>query len=106
MTVFTVGLGTKIDPERLKALATISGGQAYFPDGGIRARGAVPANHREPAAPLHPRLHLDELESATEAGETVEIRPAIAGIVVSSRHGYFAPIDRKAPSRPLVSKVR
>ena len=31
VTIFPVGLGTKIDPERLNLLATFSGGEAYFP---------------------------------------------------------------------------
>ena len=31
VTMFPVGLGTKIDPDRLNLLATFSGGEAYFP---------------------------------------------------------------------------
>ena len=60
VTVFSVGLGTKIDADRLAALARFSSGQAYFPEEVSELAEQVPENHREPSAPVHHRLHFDQ----------------------------------------------
>ena len=60
VTMFPVGLGPRIDAQRLELLATLSGGEAYFPQDVTDARGGVRPRDREPAPPLHRRLHLDQ----------------------------------------------
>ncbi len=90
VTVFAVGLGTKIDPELLSTLATVSGGQAFFP-----------ADPSELAA-QYSRV-LDNLSHRYIIGYTstnstrdgkwrkVEIKTRSADIAIHSRQGYFAP---------------
>ena len=90
VAVFAVGLGTKIDPGRLSALAEVSGGQAFFP-----------ADPSELAA-QYTRV-LDNLSHRYIIGYTstnstrdgkwrkVEIRTRSEGIAIHSRPGYFAP---------------
>ena len=75
VTVFPVGLGTKIDPERLNLLATFSGGAGVLPAGGLGARRAVRARHREPAAPLHRRLHVHQSSARREVAQRRDPHP-------------------------------
>jgi VWFA-related protein len=90
VTVFTVGLGTKIDPQRLEALAAMSGGQAYFP----AEVSELTAQYRRVTENLRHRyvLSYTSTNSARDGGwRNVEIRSRTTGIIVSSRNGYFAP---------------
>lgn len=90
VTVFTVGLGTKIDPERLTALATMSGGQAYFPTDVSE----LTAQYQRVTENLRHRyvLSYTSTNSRRDGGwRNVEIRSRTSGILVSSRNGYFAP---------------
>lgn len=90
VTVFTVGLGTKIDPRRLEALATMSGGQAYFP----AEVSELTAQYQRVTENLRHRYLLSYTSTNGRrdgSWRNVEIRSKTAGIVVSSRNGYFAP---------------
>jgi Ca-activated chloride channel family protein len=90
VAVFTVGLGTKIDPERLKALAGMSGGQAYFPT----EISELTAEFQRVTENLRHRYVIGYTSTNGKrdgSWRTVEIRSRTAGIVVSSRNGYFAP---------------
>jgi len=88
--MFPVGLGTKIDPERLNLLATFSGGQAYFPQdvSELAAQfGRVTENLR------HRYVVGYTSTNSTRDGKWrgVEIHTRASGIRISSRKGYFAP---------------
>jgi VWFA-related protein len=90
VTMFPVGLGTKIDPERLELLATFTGGEAYFPQdvGELKSEfGRVTENLR------HRYIVGYTSSNPVRDGKWrgVEIRTKSPGIRVSSRKGYFAP---------------
>jgi Ca-activated chloride channel homolog len=90
VTVFTVGLGTKIDPNHLKALVAASGGQAYFPIevselAGQFARVTENLRHRYVISYTSTNGRRDG------SWRHVEIRSKASGVNVSSRNGYYAP---------------
>jgi len=90
VTMFPVGLGTKIDPNRLKLLATFTGGEAYFP----QDVGQLRAEFERVTENLRHRYVVGYTSSnPTRDGKWrgVEIRTKSQGIRVSSRRGYFAP---------------
>jgi VWFA-related protein len=90
ITIFPVGLGTKIDPERLGMLATFSGGQAYFPADVFELAGQF----ERVTENLRHRYVLGYTSTnPVRDGKwrAVEIRTKSPGIRVSSRKGYFAP---------------
>ncbi len=90
VTAFAVGLGTKIDPTRLTALATVSGGQAYFP----QEVAELSAQYARIVDNLSHRYiigYTSTNSSRDGKWRTVEIKTRTAGIVVHSRQGYFAP---------------
>ena len=90
VTVFPVGLGTKIDPQRLTELAEVSGGQAFFP--------ADPSELAQQYSRIVDNLGHRYIIGYTSTNSRrdgkwrkVEIRTKSAGIVIHSRQGYFAP---------------
>jgi VWFA-related protein len=90
VTMFPVGLGTKIDPDRLKLLATFSGGEAYFP----QEVEEVSAQFARVTENLRHRYIVGY--TSTNPGRDgkwrgVEIRTRQAGVRITSRKGYFAP---------------
>lgn len=88
--VFPVGLGTKIDPERLNALASASGGQAYFPEDVSE----LAEQFRRVSENLSHRYSVSYTSTnpRRDGGwRRVEIRSKLAGVVINSREGYFAP---------------
>jgi Ca-activated chloride channel family protein len=90
VTAFAVGLGTKIDPERLSTLATVSGGQAYFP----QEVSELSAQYERIIDNLSHRYiigYTSTNSSRDGKWRKVEIRTRSADIVVHSRQGYFAP---------------
>ena len=90
VTMFPVGLGTKIDPDRLKLLATFTGGEAYFP----QDVGELKAQFERVTENLRHRYVVGYTSSnPTRDGKWrgVEIRTKSSGIHVNSRKGYFAP---------------
>lgn len=90
VTVFPVGLGTKIDPDRLNLLATFSGGEAYFP----QEVSELAAQFDRVIENLRHR-YIVGYTSTNPARDgkwrSVEIRPRASGVRVTSRKGYFAP---------------
>jgi VWFA-related protein len=90
VTMFPVGLGTKIDPDRLKLLATFTGGEAYFPQDVSELR----AEFQRVTENLRHRYivgYTSTNPSRDGKWRAVEIRTRPAGIRVTSRKGYFAP---------------
>ena len=88
--MFPVGLGTKIDPERLNLLATFSGGQAYFP----QDVSELAAQFGRVTENLRHRYVVGYISTnSTRDGKWrgVEIHTRASGIRISSRKGYFAP---------------
>lgn len=89
-TVFTVGLGTKIDRQRLELLANQSGGQAYFPE----EVGQLAAQYERIVENLRHRyiVSYTSTNPRRDGGwRSVEIRARSNGVIISSRNGYFAP---------------
>ena len=89
-TVFTVGLGPKIDQEKLRQLPQVSGGQAYFP----LDVSTLPAEYAKILENLRRRYVLSYTSTnAAHDGKwrSVEIRAKSEGVRVTSRNGYFAP---------------
>jgi Ca-activated chloride channel homolog len=90
VTVFTVGLGTKIDPDRLKVLAAATGGQAYFPT----EVSELAAQFARVTENLRHRYVISFTATNGKrdgSWRNVEIRAKNPGMVVSSRNGYYAP---------------
>jgi VWFA-related protein len=90
VTMFPVGLGTKIDPERLRLLATFTGGEAYFPQEVTE----LAAQFERVTENLRHRYVVGYTSTnSTRDGKwrNVEIGTRQAGIRITSRKGYFAP---------------
>ena len=90
VTMFPVGLGTRIDPERLSLLATFSGGQAYFP----QDVSELAVQFERVTENLRHRYIVGYTSTnSTRDGKwrSVEIRTRASGIRINSRKGYFAP---------------
>ena len=90
VTFFPVGLGPKIDNERLNLLATFSGGEAYFPQEVEEVR----AQFQRIIENLRHRYTVGYTSTnSTRDGKwrSVEIRTRSAGVRITSRKGYFAP---------------
>ena len=90
VTMFPVGLGPRIDAERLSMLATFTGGKAYFPQEVEQLRfqfERIIENLR------HRYIVGYTSTNSTRDGKwrAVEIRTRTAGIRITSRKGYFAP---------------
>jgi Ca-activated chloride channel family protein len=89
-TVFTIGLGTRIDREPLQRLATESGGEAAFPED----VSSLPQEFRRILENLRRRyiIGYTSTNSARDgAWRKVDIRSRHPGMTVVSRGGYFAP---------------
>ncbi len=90
VTMFPVGLGTKIDPERLDLLAKFSGGEAYFPQEGSE----VADQFNRVIENLRHRYIVGYTSTnSTRDGKwrNVEIKSRDASVRINSRKGYFAP---------------
>jgi Ca-activated chloride channel family protein len=90
VTIFPVGLGTRIDPDRLNLLATFSGGEAYFP----QDVSELAAQFDRVIENLRHRyiVGYTSTNSARDGKwRSVEIRTRASGIRITSRKGYFAP---------------
>ena len=89
-TIYTIGLGPKVDHDFLQNIANLSSGESYFPDDveGLRA------DYRRVVENLR-RRYVVSYTSTNGARDgswrRVEIRPRPADVVVRSRGGYFAP---------------
>lgn len=88
--MFPVGLGTKIDPDRLNLLATFSGGEAHFP----REVSELAAQFERIIENLRHRYILGYISTNPARDgkwRSVEIRTRASDIRITSRKGYFAP---------------
>ena len=88
--VYAVGIGSRVDQNRLQALADRSGGAAYFP----RDVTALAADYAKILDELRRRYALAyESTNLERDGEwrEVEIRSRRSGVILQSRGGYFAP---------------
>ena len=90
VTMFPVGLGTRIDPDRLNLLATFSGGEAYFP---LDVSELASQFDRVIENLRHRYLVGYTSSNPARDGKwrSVEIRTRTPGIRITSRKGYFAP---------------
>jgi VWFA-related protein len=91
-TVYAVGVGSRVDRDRLRQLADLSGGNAYFP-----------ADITSLAADYY--KILDELRRRYVVGyestnrvrngkwREVDIRTRKGGVTIRSRGGYYAPVQ-------------
>jgi VWFA-related protein len=90
VTMFPVGLGPRIDADRLSLLATFTGGEAYFP----QDLGELKAEFERVTENLRHRYIVGYTSTNPERNgkwRAVEIRARSAGIRITSRKGYFAP---------------
>jgi VWFA-related protein len=88
--MFPVGLGTKIDPDRLKLLAAFSGGEAYFPQD-VSELGAQFGRVIENLRHRYVVGYTSTNSTRDGKWRSVEIRTRDAGIRITSRKGFFAP---------------
>lgn len=89
-TVYTVGLGAKIDRKKLEELATFSGGEAYFP----QDVSSLAQDFNRILETLRRRYVISYTSTnSTRDGafRKVEIRSRKEGVAVLSRGGYTAP---------------
>ena len=89
-TVFSVGMGPRIDQPVLEQLAADSGGEAYFPEDVTE----LPADFQRVIETLRRRYVISYTSTNFErdgAWREVEIRSRRPGVTVASRGGYFAP---------------
>ena len=99
VTMFPVGLGPRIDLERLKLLATFSGGEVYFPQEVEELR----AQFQRITENLRHRYVVGYTSTnPTRDGKwrAVEIRTRSAAMRITSRKGYFRPGPIGAPPQP------
>jgi len=91
-TVFTIGLGSKIDRAPLQRLAEISGGEAAFPED----VSLLPREFHRILENLRRRYIIGYTSTNSTrdgAWRKVEIRSRNQGVTVASRGGYFAPAE-------------
>lgn len=89
-TVFGIGLGTKVDRPVLASLASMSGGEAYFPDD----PSTLDATYKRILENLRRRwivAYTSTNPKRDGAWRPVEIKTNFPGAIVHSRGGYFAP---------------
>lgn len=89
-TVFCIGLGGQVDKSVLQQLATLSGGEAYFPE----EVSSLAANYRRILENLQRRFIIRYTSTnSTHDGKwrKVEITCKRPGVIVESKGGYFAP---------------
>jgi VWFA-related protein len=91
-TVYAVGIGSRVERERLRLLAERSGGAAYFPTDVTTLAG----DYQKILDELRRRYVLGyQSTNRKRDGQwrTVEIRPRQKDIEVRSRGGYYAPLQ-------------
>lgn len=89
-TVYTVGMGARIDRKVLEELASVSGGEAYFPDDVA----SLPRDFNRILETLRRRFVISytSTNSTRDGGwRKVEIRSRKQGVAILSRGGYNAP---------------
>ena len=92
--VFAIGLGPRVDREKLQEMADKSGGEAYFPENVQSLAG----EYRRILENLRRRYVITYTSTNSKhdgAWRKVEIQSKRPGIVVETRGGYFAPTEKK-----------
>jgi VWFA-related protein len=87
-TVYAIGIGARVDRERLEQLAALTGGEAYFTSDVTE----LEVNYRRIVEELRRRYQIGYTSSNTKRDggwRKVEIRSR--GVIVRSRGGFFAP---------------
>lgn len=89
-TIYTIGLGPKVDHDFLQRIANVSSGESYFPDDveGLRD------DYRRVVENLRRRYVVSYTSTngvRDGSWRKVEIRPRPDDVVVRSHGGYFAP---------------
>jgi VWFA-related protein len=89
-TVYTIGLGPKVDRDFLERLASMSGGESHFPEAVEGLKGDF---HRvvENLRRRYVVMYTSTNGNRNGGWRNVEIRPRTDSVVVASRGGYFAP---------------
>lgn len=88
--VYAIGLGVRVDRDRLRQLAVVTGGEAYFTDNVHE----LEQQYRRILEELHRRYvvtYTSTNPARDGAWRHVEIRASAAGVRVRTRGGYFAP---------------
>ena len=90
VTIYTIGLGPKVDRDFLQKVANLSSGESYFPDDveGLRD------DYRRVVENLRRRYVVSYTSTngvRDGSWRRVDIRPRPDDVVVRSRGGYFAP---------------
>jgi VWFA-related protein len=89
-TVYSIGIGTRVDQDKLKQVADLTGGEAYF----TTDIAELEHHYRRIVEELHRRYVLGYTSTNGKrdgSWRKVEIRPSAAGVRIKSRGGYFAP---------------
>jgi VWFA-related protein len=89
-TVFTIGLGPKVDREGLQQVATASGGRAYFPED----VSLLADDYRRVIEDLRRRYivtYTSQNSKRDGSWRVVSITTTKPGVVISSRDGYAGP---------------
>jgi len=89
-TIFTIGMGSKVDREALERLAQSSGGESYFPED----VSSLPGEYKRILENLRRRYIIKYTSTNTKRDggwRNVEVRSSRTGIVVDTQGGYFAP---------------
>jgi VWFA-related protein len=90
--VYAVGIGSRVDQNRLQSLAERSGGTAYFPSDVT----ALAVDYAKILDELRRRYGLGYESTNLKrdgAWREVEIRSRRTGVILRSRSGYFAPTE-------------
>jgi Ca-activated chloride channel family protein len=91
-TVYAVGIGSRVEHDRLRLLAEKSGGAAYFPTD----VSTLSSDYQKILDELRRRYVLGyQSTNRKRDGQwrTVEIRPRTRDIEIRSRGGYYAPLQ-------------
>ena len=88
--IYPIGLGQKVEHQVLERLAAESGGEAYFPSD-VSALGEEYHRVIENLRRRYILSYTSPNSSHNGSWRSVSIQPRTAGLVVSSRGGYFAP---------------
>lgn len=90
VTIYTIGLGSKVDRALLERLATDTGGEAYFPDEGVQ----LADDYQRILDSLRRRYVLSYTSTngaRNGAWRAVDVRARQPRVLVMSAGGYFAP---------------
>jgi hypothetical protein len=93
-TLYSIGLGLNVDREHLEKIATLSGGESYFP----QDVSLLDADYKRILENLRRRYVISYTSTNSKHDgkwRNVEISSKRAGIAIESKGGYHAPDDMK-----------